>query len=486
VKEEGSMAKAILHPSFGIIFSMSQHLRFHGGTLVLEGAPPGAVLPAPFRWVKGKPRCPACHYASLLPWLKAHGVRDRVPRWKSLHLELHDPREPHDYQREALAAWLATGGRGSVVLPTGAGKTLLAMHAIARLARSTLVIVPTIDLLHQWYAALCAAFPTMEIGVFYGLEKELRELTVSTYPSAWSHMGEFGDAFKLVIFDEVHHLPAPSWQEIALMSIAPHRLGLTATYPKPMETAGPLFGALGAPEGRSLDDLIGPLVYAKNVDDLSGIQLAEYRTIRIWIDLTPEERAVYDAAYSAYTGFVKASGLRESHGPGWWGEYTRRSAFDEGARQAKVAERQLRRLVANAQNKLRALDDLLKEHAHERILIFTEYTDLVYTLSRRHLLPTITHHTKAAERKAILDGFRTGTYRALLTSRALNEGVDVPEAKVAIILGGSASAQEYAQRLGRILRKRANKTALLYEVVARHTLEEGISQRRRRKARYTA
>jgi superfamily II DNA or RNA helicase len=464
---------------------MSQLLRYHGGTLVLENTPPGAVLPASFRWVKGKPRCPAHYYASLIPWLKAHGIRDTVPRWKHLSLELNDPREPHDYQREALAAWLAAEGRGSVVLPTGAGKTFLAIHVIARLARSTLVIVPTIDLLHQWYAVLCNAFPTMEIGVFYGLEKELRDVTVSTYPSAWGHMGEFGDAFKLVIFDEVHHLPAPSWQEIALMSVAPHRLGLTATYPKPIETAGPLFGALQAPEGRGLEDLIGPLVYAKNVDDLSGTQLAEYRTIRIRVDLTPEERAVYDAAYSAYTGFVKATGLRESHGPGWWGEYTRRSAFDAGARQAKVAERQLHRLVANARNKLRVLDDLLKEHAHDRILIFTEYTDLVYTLSRRHLLPAITHHTKAAERKAILDGFRTGQFRALLTSRALNEGVDVPEAKVAIILGGSASAQEYIQRLGRILRKRANKTALLYEVIVRHTVEEGISQRRRRKARYT-
>ncbi len=463
---------------------MSPYLRFHGGTLVLEGIPANAALPAAFRWIKGKPRCPASYYAGLLPWLKQHGIRDHVPRWKPLHLELHDSREPHEYQREALAAWLAADGRGSVVLPTGAGKTLLAIHAITKLARSTLVIVPTIDLLHQWYAVLCAAFPTMEIGVFYGLEKELRELTVSTYPSAWSHMGDFGDAFKLVIFDEVHHLPAPSWQEIALMSVAPHRLGLTATYPKPLESAGPLFAAFQAPEGRRLEDLIGPLVYAKNVDDLSGMQLAEYRTIRIRVDLTPEERALYDVAYSTYTGFVKATGLRESHGPGWWGEYTRRSAFDAEARQAKVAERRLRRLVANAQNKLRVLDDLLKEHAHEQVLIFTEYTALVYTLSRRHLLPAITHHTRAAERKDILDGFRTGKYKALLTSRALNEGVDVPEAKVAIILGGSASAQEYIQRLGRILRKRANKTALLYEVIVRHTVEEGISQRRRRKAIY--
>ena len=83
-----------------------------------------------------------------------------------------------------------------------------------------------------------------------------------------------------------------------------------------METAGPLFGSSQTPEGRELEDLIRPLAYPKNVDDLSGTQLAEYRTIRIRVDLTPEERSVYDTAYAVYTGFVKASGWRETHGPG--------------------------------------------------------------------------------------------------------------------------------------------------------------------------
>jgi superfamily II DNA or RNA helicase len=133
---------------------------------------------------------------------------------------------------------------------------------------------------------------------------------------------------------------------------------------------------------------------------------------------------------------------------------------------------------------LNALDDLLKQHAGERMLIFTEHNGLAYQISRRHLIPAITHQTFAKERKAILDGFNRGDYRAVVTSRVLNEGVDVPEAKVAVILGGSASAMEYIQRLGRILRKRDNKTAVLYEVVARGTVESGISQRRRRLARY--
>ncbi len=460
------------------------YLRFHGGTLVLEDVPPGLSLPAPFQMVKSKPRCPAYHYVALRPWLAGGGVRDAVPGWKALKLELADPRQPHAYQSEALGAWLAASARGSVVLPTGAGKTFLAVRAIQRIACSTLVIVPTIDLLHQWYACLGSAFPGTEVGVFYGLEKKLTGLTVSTYHSASNAIGELGNAFGLVVFDEVHHLPAPAWQEIALMSAAPHRLGLTATYPQPVEQAGPMFAAQYASLGDRLEELIGPLVYAKSVDELSGRELAEYRTIRIRIDLTPAERDAYDAAYAEYTGFVRQAGLRESHGPGWWGEYTRRSAYDAQARRAKVAERTLRRIVATAQNKLKVLDDLLKEHSAEQMLVFTDQNELVYQISRQHLLPAITHQTKARERLEILSGFNAGSYRAIVTSRVLNEGIDVPEAKVAVILGGSASAAEYIQRLGRILRKRANKTALLYEVIARGTVEEGISSRRRRKAKY--
>src|SRR6185503_14908941 len=145
-----------------------------------------------------------------------------------------------------------------------------------------------------------------------------------------------------------------------------------------------------------------------------GKELAEYRTIRMWVDLTDGERSVYDTAYARYIGYSREAGLRESYGPGWWSAYTRRSAFAPQARQAKVAERRLRRVVANASNKLEVLDTLLKQHAGERLLIFTEHNELVYTISRRHLIPAITHQTTAKERKAILAGFNSGQYRAIV------------------------------------------------------------------------
>jgi len=200
------------------------HVWFHGGTLVLEGYDRAADVPPAFRWVKAKWRCPALYYPQLVPWLRRRGIQDRVPRWERLSLICQDHRVPHDYQTEAMAAWQRAGQRGSVVLPTGAGKTFIAVRAIEAVGRSSLIIAPTIDLLHQWYAVLTDAFNT-DIGVYYGLEKELRPITVTTYHSAGTYIGEWGNRFKLLIFDEVHHLPAPSWREIALMSAAPFRLG---------------------------------------------------------------------------------------------------------------------------------------------------------------------------------------------------------------------------------------------------------------------
>jgi superfamily II DNA or RNA helicase len=233
-----------------------------------------------------------------------------------------------------------------------------------------------------------------------------------------------------------------------------------------------------------LDELVGPVLYLKRVDDLTGEQLAEYRTERIRVDLTPAERAAYDSAYSTYTGYVREARLRESHGAGWWHEFTKRSAAEAEARRAKVAELQLKEIVHQARGKLEVLDRLLREHRDQPTLIFTAHNRFAYEIARRHLIPVITHQTKAAERKAILDGFRDGTYRAIVTSKVLNEGVDVPEAKVAVVLGGSASAREYVQRLGRVLRKHGNAQAILYEIIARKTVDERIAQQRQSGVKY--
>src|SRR5262249_41567937 len=155
--------------------------------------------------------------------------------------------------KAALDAWRAHKSRGVVVLPTGAGKTFVATLAIAATKRSTVVVVPTIDLLNQWYDVLAAAFGGA-IGIVGGGYHEPDDITVTTYDSAYLHMERLGNRFGLAIFDECHHVPSPSYSLAARMCISPYRLGLTAT----PERA----------DGRGADDVIGPIVYRKEIDEL--------------------------------------------------------------------------------------------------------------------------------------------------------------------------------------------------------------------------
>src|SRR5436309_3915375 len=337
---------------------MSRSISFQGGILVLYDVDAHEPVPAPFRLIKGRWRCAGYHYGTLQPELHARGLRDTVPRWQRLDLPLQETREPHDYQVEAVAAWEQAGRRGSIVLPTGAGKTFVAIQAISRVNRSTLVVAPTIDLLHQWYARMVTAF-TPDVGVYYGGEKQVLPLTVTTYHSAGDLVAACGNAFKLVIFDEVHHLPAPTWGETALMAPAPLRLGLTATYPQEHEQTN----------GRwRVEDLIGPIVYIKRIADLVGQQLAQYRTERLRIDLSAEERIRYDADYAIYIGFVRSRQLQRRYGPAWLMELMRLSASDLQARRALLARQRLLQLLGSCEGKFTALDRLLCEYDSEQVL----------------------------------------------------------------------------------------------------------------------
>jgi len=451
---------------------MSKRAYFYGGTLVLEGLTQEEQdIPDVFLWSHGKWRTEAYHYTLLQPWLRHKGLQDTIPRWQTLNYTLFDQRQPHEYQTEALDAWKEAGWRGSIVLPTGAGKSYVAIRAIQQINRSAVVVAPTIDLLHQWYRLLSHAFQT-EIGVYYGGEKIIQPLTVTTYSSFANLMAEYGNAYKLLVLDEAHRAGSPAFGEGAIMSTATARLGLTATYPSEEEQRG-------AGRWRIEDLLGGPIVYALNVDDLAGEQLANYRTQRIRVDLTTEERQVYEREFALYMGYVHQQNLLRRFGPNWLSELQRLSARDREARAALLARQRINRLLAGCQGKLQAVDHLLHEHIHDQSVIFTESNQIAYKIAQTYFLPIITHLSSALERKEILDGFQAGRYKAVVTSRVLDEGVDLPSAKVAIILGGTAGARQYIQRRGRVLRKVENKEAVLYEVFARGTSEEGKIQRRR-------
>ncbi len=463
-------------------------LSFDQGTLLLDGLDQTVrVMPPGFIWDDrvGGWRSEGFRYRDTVLWLRQQNIpfTDLARQYdpKGLRLQHVTELRLFDYQEQAVGAWQRLDQRAIVVLPTGAGKTVVALKSIGVAARPTLIIVPTLDLLNQWYNRLTDTFD-IGIGIVGQGICDIRDVTVITYASAYRRIGEIGGRFGLLVFDEVHHLTAPQWAEIARLAIAPFRLGLTATYdPRQSEIYG---------------ELVGPLVYWKSVRELSGKQLAPYEVIRLTVDLSPEERLAYEreqATYLAYwqeqpeqTGEVHSrpnsdldSGL-DSRLEILLREQTR----DVRARRALQAWHQMRCIIAGAGAKLDILEELFRRHASDRAIVFTANNEVAYKISEFFLMPAITHQTNARERKAILHRFESGQYRAVVTSRVLNEGVDVPEAAVAIILGGSGSAREHTQRLGRILRQRANKLAVLYEITARGTMEAGISWRRRQTEAY--
>jgi superfamily II DNA or RNA helicase len=445
-------------------------LSFASGTLEVRGLAGGAVqLPACVAWDArtASHRAPAYAYADVVRALVQASVpfEDHARRYEEPALELLVRREPRPYQTEACDAWRRARGRGVVVLPTGAGKTHVAVLAAAEKKRSTLVVAPTLDLVRQWYDVLRTSFG-LEVGVVGGGEHSIRPLTVITYDSAYLHMETIGARFGLIVFDECHHLPADAYAFAARSCLAPYRLGLTAT---PERTDG---------KEALLTELVGPTVYRKDILELSGSYLSEYDTERITVSLAPEERAEYTAERAVYLDFLRAAGIRMSS-PSGWGEFIMRSATSAAGQRAMQAYRRQRELSFAAPAKLDYLEVLLAEHCRDRVIVFTEHNATAYAVSRRFLLPTITHQTKVTERSDVLARFGDGRYGAIVTSKVLNEGVDVPDANVAVVLSGSGSVREHVQRLGRILRPREGKRAILYELVSGGTAEAYTSERRR-------
>jgi superfamily II DNA or RNA helicase len=186
-----------------------------------------------------------------------------------------------------------------------------------------------------------------------------------------------------------------------------------------------------------------------------------------------------------YLAFLRKHGIRMGT-PRGFGEFIMRSARSNEGRRAMQAYRRQRELAFSAPAKLDWLEGLLTLHRDDRTLVFTQDNATAYLVSRRFLVPAITHQTKVRERSRILEGFSRGDYRVVATSKVLNEGVDVPEANVAVVLSGSGSVREHVQRLGRILRRRGDKRAILYEVVAAKTSETATSERRRDHSAYRA
>jgi DNA excision repair protein ERCC-3 len=343
------------------------------------------------------------------------------------------------YQEKAVNNFL-TGGSGVVVLPCGAGKTLVGAGAMAATKTDTLILVTNTVSARQWRDELIKRtnLTADDIGEYSGSTKEVKQVTIATYQILTAkRKGEFAhlallDALDwgLVIYDEVHLLPAPVFKLTAELQ-ARRRLGLTAT--------------LVREDGRESDvfSLIGPKRFDapwKEIEQEGFISPAVCKEIRI--DLPDDERLQYAAA-------------------------------SDGERY---------RMAATTPSKLRVVKQLIAQHPEERILVIGQYLDQLAELGEALGVPEITGATPVDERERLFQAFRDGTERVIVVSKVANFSVDLPEASVAIQVSGAfGSRQEEAQRLGRLLRpKKSGFSATFYTLVARDTIDQDYAQNRQR------
>lgn len=382
-----------------------------------------------------------------------------------------------DDQLDAVRAFEEADHRGLIVMPTGTGKTVVAMELVKRLATGTLIVVPVRDLMYQWHEKIRAAVG-IDAGMIGDSVHRVSPISVTTYDSAAIHMPRIGAKFRFLVFDEAHHL-AGNWRsDAARMSAAEFRLGLTATPPTdPGRT-------------QTLQDLIGPIVYRQAIQEASGSSLAEYRVRRIAVRMTDDETSRYRELSKSIQSFVHEQRQIDA-GFHWEQTYSLAGQTDVDPERAKAADRALkasrrkRQLEEHATGKLRVLEDLFRLHAGHPVIVFTGSNAMARAISTRFLVPCLLSHCGKRERREFLQGFAEGRYPVLVANRVLDEGVDLPAVKTAIVLGGLSSQRQAIQRLGRVLRRTSSdERATLYEVVTDDTKEVERSRTRRRNDAY--
>jgi DNA excision repair protein ERCC-3 len=347
--------------------------------------------------------------------------------------------ELRGYQREAAESFHA-GGSGVVVLPCGAGKTIVGAAAMAMTGATTLILVTNTVSVHQWKTELLrrTSLTEDEIGEYSGTRKEIRPVTIATYQvmaarrkGVYTHL-ELFDAkdWGLVVYDEVHLLPAPIFRMTADLQ-ARRRLGLTATLVREDGREGDVFS------------LIGPKRYDapwKDMENQGWIAPADCVEVRV--DLTESERLAY----------------------------------------ATAEPEDRYRFCASSETKTSVVREIVERHSEEQVLVIGSYIDQLDELGERLGAPVIKGETRNKERERLFDAFRSGELRTLVVSKVANFSIDLPEAGVAVQVSGSfGSRQEEAQRLGRVLRPKADgRTARFYAVVARDTLDQDYAAHRQR------
>lgn len=349
-----------------------------------------------------------------------------------------------DYQRDAVSAFHAgggpRGGSGVLVLPCGAGKTIIGLAAMAALQTQTLILGTNIVALRQWRDEILdkTDLTPEQIGEYSGESKEIRPVTLATYQilcyrsarsDDYPHFGVFGARdWGLIIYDEVHMLPAPVFRITAEIQ-ARRRLGLTATLVREDGLESDVF------------TLIGPKKFDVpwKVLERHG-WIAEAECFEVRLDLPPDARLDY----------------------------------------AVAGEREKFRVASENPSKLELLSKLVAAHRDDRVLVMGQYLDQLHAAADALGAPLITGRTPTAERQKLYDAFRDGEISVLVVSKVANFAIDLPEANVAIQISGTfGSRQEEAQRLGRVLRPKADgRPARFYSLVTRESKDQWFATKR--------
>ena len=445
-------------------------IRFDRGTLLFEDPENDSKL-AELPGIMWDPRvqvyrAPACQYKKIIADFENRGARisDCVPGHSQTPGRFHGI-ELRPYQDAALDAWDLSGRHALLALPTGSGKTRTALAAISRSGVSAVCLVPTRVLLDQWIREI-TKFYTGPVGRLGDGDRRVEAVTVSTFESAYRQMPVLGNRFEMIVVDEAHHFGGKVRDEALEMCIAGIRLGLTATPPRDCEAANRLV------------DLIGPTAYELQIPDLAGSFLADFDMITVSVDLTPEEQRCYDENMAKFRPVFFR--FRRIIPTANWTDFVKNASRTKEGRLSLESWRRARKLLAYPKGKADTLERLLTRHRGSKILVFTANNETAYTIALTHLVMPITCNISRAEREEALDRFRKGELRTLVSSRVLNEGVDVPDADIAVIVGGTMGQREHVQRVGRILRPSEGKRALVYELVVRGTGEVPQAYKRRR------
>lgn len=374
-----------------------------------------------------------------------------------------------DYQIKALEEFFKNHGTGIVILPTAAGKTIIGLKAIEQLKQKTVVVVPTKNLLYQWIEHLTRYTSLTKdlIGQLGDQIRDIKDITITTYDSARLNINELRNHFNLAIFDEAHHAGAKETLKVLEGLPSEFRLGLTATPDRSDKAEEILFNLIGK-----------PIKVAKVSDLAENGYIAQYKHKTIDVPLDKDERDCYNKYMGIYRGYLRSRNIQIRTPEDYERYLIFRVNQDFEAKEALDSHRKARTLVFSSKSKLRKIEELLNTHKDDQIIIFSEFNEMVYDISRRHLIPAITYETKTSERKAILEKFSQGEYSKIVTGKVLDEGWDCGNVNVGIIVSGTGQARQFIQRLGRILRPKEGE-ALLYELVTPETLEAGTAKRRK-------